>query len=45
MLVYFLSSILGLGADLLRVEVSAGSRWINRLVSHPVHNLFSQIYV
>jgi hypothetical protein len=33
MLVNLLSPFLGFGADLLLVEVSAGPRWINRLVS------------
>jgi hypothetical protein len=33
MLVSLLSTFLGFGADLLRVEVPASFRWINRLVS------------
>jgi hypothetical protein len=33
MLVYLLSTFLGFGADLLRVEVPTGFRWINRIVS------------
>jgi hypothetical protein len=45
-----LSSILGFGADLLRVEVSTGSRWINRLVSSKCityyrRSMFEQVYV
>jgi hypothetical protein len=33
MLVSLLSTFLGLGVDLLRVEVPTSFRWINRLVS------------
>jgi hypothetical protein len=33
MLVSLLSTFLGFGVDLLRVEVPAGSKWLNRLVS------------
>jgi hypothetical protein len=33
MLVSLLSTFLGFGADLLRFEVPASFRWINRLVS------------
>jgi hypothetical protein len=33
MLVSLLSTYLGFGADLLRVEVPASFEWINRLVS------------
>jgi hypothetical protein len=44
MLVSFLSTFLGFGADLLRIEVLASFRWINRLCLISVHNIFSYIY-